>query len=65
MSNIIGQWVLKQMRDERVRKLVAMPEDDLKALWDRYDGCNAPDGHDGEDIHMALNIKGAGDYCAV
>jgi hypothetical protein len=34
-------------------------------MGDQYDGINAPDGHEGEDIHLALNIKGHGAYCAV
>jgi hypothetical protein len=63
--NVLATWVLQQMRDDRVRRLVAMPDDKVKSLWDRYDGCNAPDGHEGEDIHLALNIKGLSDYCAV
>ena len=63
--NILHLWILKQMREARVQALTAMPEADLKALWDRYDGLNAPDGHEGEDIHLALNLKGCGDYCAV
>lgn len=63
--NVLGSWVLKQMHDDHIRKLVAKPVDELKALWDRYNGCNAPDGHFGEDIQLALNIKGHGDYCAV
>ena len=63
--NVMGTWILKQMRDAEVRKLFNMPDDQLKALWDRYDGSNAPDGYCGENIHMALNMKGLGAYCAV
>jgi hypothetical protein len=53
------------MRDAQIRELVSMPEAELKLLWDQYDGTNSPGGRDGEDIHIALNIKGFGDYCAV
>lgn len=66
MSNVIlGPWKRQQFHDEEIRTLTNMSGDALKALWDRYDGTNAPDGHAGEDIHAALNMKGFGVYCAV
>lgn len=37
----------------------------LKRLWDAYDGTNAPLGFAGEDIHLELNMRGDGRYCAV
>ena len=42
-----------------------MSDDEVKALWDRYDGCNAPDDISGEAIHFELNMRGQGLYCAV
>jgi hypothetical protein len=70
MSNVIRfekYWKQKRCnaRDAKVSALMVMPIELLKALWDRYDGGNAPDGHDGEDIHMVLNMRGCGEYCAV
>lgn len=45
--------------------LAEMAVDELKALWDAYDGSNSPGGFEGEDIHLALNLRGEGSYCAV
>lgn len=61
----LNNWILQELRKERLRKLDALSEGELKALWDQYDGCNAPGGYEGEDIHLALNLKGLGSYCAV
>lgn len=51
--------------DKKLASLTAMPIEQLKSLWDRYDGGNAPDEYDGEDIHKVLNMRGCGEYCAV
>lgn len=56
-------WSDDQRRQSRY--LNAMPLDRLRALWDDYDGCNEPDGWDGEAIWLALNMVGDGGYCAV
>jgi len=37
----------------------------LKKMWDAYDGTNSPLGFSGEDVHMELNFRGEGAYCAV
>lgn len=47
------------------QQLMAMPLDRVKALWDAYDGSNAPNGFEGETIHLVLNKRGEGAYCAV
>ncbi|SFM82487.1 hypothetical protein [Methylobacterium pseudosasicola] len=45
--------------------LKEMPLHLLRGLWDQYDGTNAPEGFEGEAIHLALNMVGDGSYCAV
>lgn len=45
--------------------LETMTDDELKRLWDLYDGENAPDGWSGEAIHAELNVRGLGSYCAI
>lgn len=45
--------------------LKGMPLPLLRGLWDQYDGANAPEGWEGEAIHLALNLAGDGGYCAV
>ncbi|WCS27198.1 hypothetical protein LOK46_10395 [Methylobacterium sp. NMS14P] len=45
--------------------LKEMPLHLLRGLWDQYDGCNDPEGFEGEAIHLALNMVGDGSYCAV
>lgn len=49
----------------RMAKLDLMPIEQLKRLWDQYDGDNSPDGYEGEEIHLALNLRGHGSYCPV
>lgn len=50
----------------RLRKLFdGKTKDDVRNLWDQYDGCNEPGGFCGEDIHAYLNLIGDGHYCAV
>jgi len=46
-------------------QMADMTDADVKRLWDRYDGCNAPLGICGEAIHHELNMRGCGEYCAV
>lgn len=65
LGDMIRAAVADQRNRDRQKPLHEMPIDQLKALWDRYDGCNAPDGYDGEDIHAVLNMRGEGRYCAV
>ena len=48
-----------------LEKLAPMTTEQVKALWDRYDGINDPDGISGEAIHMDLNLRGEGEYCAI
>lgn len=45
--------------------LAKLTPDAVRALWDEYDGCNCPGGFSGEAIHMDLNRRGLGRYCAV
>lgn len=59
--NIVYLWNCHVQR-ERVQKLSV---GQLKALWDRYDGTNEPDGIWGEEIHLELNKRGHGDYCPI
>lgn len=47
---------------DRARKLTT---DQLKAAWDRYDGIDQPGDPSGEHIHLVLNERGEGAYCAV
>jgi hypothetical protein len=51
--------------DEDRARMADMSDDDVKRLWDAYDGCNSPDGISGEAIHFELNMRGQGRYCAV
>lgn len=48
-----------------LERLAAMDTGTVKALWDAYDGCNDPDGFDAVAIHIDLNRRGEGSYCAV
>lgn len=50
--------------DESAR-MAPMSDDAVKKLWDAYDGCNSPQGICGEAIHLELNLRGHGEYCAV
>jgi hypothetical protein len=46
-------------------RLGGMTRDEVRALWDQYDGCNSPGGISGEAMHAHLNALGDGEYCAV
>lgn len=47
----------------RARKLST---EELKRLWDSYDGADtADDAISGEAVHIVLNERGEGRYCAV
>ena len=50
-----GEWKARRMSTEY-----------LKVLWDRYDGVNTADPEiSGEAVHLVLNERGEGAYCAV
>lgn len=51
--------------DDEIDQCVALGVPMLRALWDCYDGCNAPLGFSDVAIHTALNLLGDGEYCAV
>lgn len=59
--NILDFWFIHLER-EALRKKT---DDELKSLWDQYDGTNAPAGFQGEEIHRELNRRYLGAYCAV
>lgn len=46
-------------------RMAGMELSDVRKLWDAYDGTNSPLGFSGEAIHMELNLRGDGLYCAV
>lgn len=55
----------KRRLTEEEQALSRMTVQQLRNLWDRYDGGNSPGGFSGEAIHIVLNLKGDGSYCAV
>ncbi len=42
----------------KLNALVALSDEELKSLCDRYDGTNAPDGWTGEELHHEFNLRG-------
>lgn len=60
---MIPLYLLTQFFEEQV--LNAMSIEQVKSLWDEYDGCNTPGGVSGESIHLNLNQRGHGYYCAI
>ena len=65
--NPLEAFIRQQMYNARIEILSAKSVEELKALWDRYpeDGSSYVDGYDLDDVHLVLNMKGHGDYCAV
>lgn len=45
--------------------LDSLPLDRVREIWDEYDGENSPRGFSGEAVHMELNRRNDGGYCAV
>jgi hypothetical protein len=60
---VIPAYVLIQFLEGQA--LSKMSVEHVKRLWDEYDGCNSPEGISGESIHLELNKRGEGAYCAV
>lgn len=57
---------LKPQTWDEIWPLSKMPLDQLKALWDSFDGIETSDPNvSGEDVHMELNRRGEGHYCPV
>ena len=47
-------------------KALKLSTDELKRLWDSYDGIETSDPEiGGEEVHCILNERGEGEYCAV
>jgi hypothetical protein len=59
--NIVYLWN-KHTQDTKVKTLSV---DQLKSMWDCWDGITPVDGIWGETIHAELNRRGEGKYCAV
>ncbi len=76
-SKTTAEAFLAMMREgDRIRRLRAaypdldaaraLPTEELKALWDSYDGAETSNPDiSGEVVHFVLNERGEGDYCAV
>lgn len=48
------------------RLMSELTTDQLKQFWDSYDGAKTSDPIvSGEMVHLELNLRGEGDYCAV
>lgn len=64
---MLGVWIIAQLQAENDAKLDALPDDQLKALWDRApdDGSHVVDGHDLDDVWRALNRRGLGSHCTI
>lgn len=48
-----------------VARCKAMTIEELRALWDLYDGIEDPKGIAAEAVHAELNQRGDGSYCAI
>lgn len=57
--------VVPLITEDEKTKLLNMSVEKVRRLWDAYDGTNSPGGIGGEAIHLELNRRGEGWYCAV
>lgn len=73
MSNWLAAWT-KIIKESRLKLAVpfgteyarTLTTEDLKLLWDSYDGAETSDERvSGEAVHMVLNERKEGSYCAV
>lgn len=74
---VVGEFLRLMREGERQRRLLAaypdlplvrsLPTENLKALWDSYDGAEvtAYPAINGETVHLVLNERGEGDHCRV
>ncbi len=67
-------FLVQQRQEKRLEEFRNLSTDELKALWDGFDGdaeLNQPgyfwpdSGPHLEDVHLLLNERGEGSYCAV
>lgn len=79
MSDIAERFALLMQQSREARRMKWTPPfgtdyartlstDALKALWDKYDGSDDTIGDEnisGEAIHLVLNERKEGSYCAV
>ena len=75
MSNWLEAWT-KIIKEQRIESSMpygtkyarTLSTAQLKKLWDKYDGCDDSIGDEkisGEAIHIVLNERKEGSYCAV
>lgn len=62
---MLGAWIEKQLDEKRLAPLRAMTVPELRALWDNVGDDSFSSGFDIADIHLVMNEKGDGAYCAV
>ena len=62
---MLGQWIGEQIRGEKLKELRHLSIAELRKLWDEIGDDSFSGGYDCADIHLILNEKGDGDYCAV
>ena len=62
---MLGEWIIDQLRAQKLAKLRSMSISELRRLWDTVGDDSFSEGFDCADIHLIMNEKGDGRYCAV
>lgn len=64
--NIFAKFICQFNWENSLKYTRTLPTDELKRLWDGYDGAEVGDRNtSGEAVHAVLNERGEGEYCAV
>ena len=64
-ADVLGEWIVAKVREARLQELRAMSITELRELWDNVGDDSFSGDYDCEYVHLVMNEKGDGDYCAV
>lgn len=62
---MLAEWIRSQLHAEQIDRLRTMSRDELRRLWDSFDESSFCGEYYCEDVHLVMNEKGDGEYCAV
>lgn len=62
---MLGDWIKSEIERSRLEPLRSMSIAQLRRLWDGIGDDSFSSRWDCADIHLVMNEKGDGEYCAV
>lgn len=62
---MLRDWIVRNLHAARMAKLLRHTDDELKELWDKAEAEADEKNYSIDDIWLALNERGLGDYCDI